>query len=141
MPQRITHFSQYHQPHTQTWSQLISSHDAFIFITPQYNWGYPAALKNAIDYLFNEWKGKPALIVSYGGHGGGKAAAQLRVVLEGGLDMRIVGPMPGLAFEGREMLVRASKGEDLELKEGLWEEEQREVVGGFEEMMGMLGTK
>ena len=46
----------------------------------QYNWGYPAVLKNAIDYLYHEWKGKPAAIVSYGGHGGGKGAAQLHQV-------------------------------------------------------------
>lgn len=46
----------------------------------QYNWGYPAALKNAIDYLYHEWKGKPAAIVSYGTRGGGKAAAQLQQV-------------------------------------------------------------
>ena len=43
----------------------------------QYNWGYPASLKNALDYLYHEWTGKPAGIISYGGHGGGKAAAQL----------------------------------------------------------------
>ena len=46
----------------------------------QYNWGYPAALKNALDYLYQSWNGKPAMIVSYGSHGGGKGAAQLKQV-------------------------------------------------------------
>ena len=46
----------------------------------QYNWGYPASLKNALDYLFPEWNGKPAGIISYGGRGGGKAAAHLAEV-------------------------------------------------------------
>ena len=46
----------------------------------QYNWGYPAALKNALDYLYHEWKGKPAVIISYGTRGGGRAAAQLKEV-------------------------------------------------------------
>ena len=46
----------------------------------QYNWGYPAALKNAVDYLYHSWNGKPAMIVSYGSHGGGKGAAQLNQV-------------------------------------------------------------
>ena len=46
----------------------------------QYNWGYPAALKNALDYLYRSWNGKPAMIVSYGSHGGGKGAAQLKEV-------------------------------------------------------------
>lgn len=46
----------------------------------QYNWGYPAALKNALDYLYHEWLGKPAVIITYGTRGGGKAAAQLQQV-------------------------------------------------------------
>lgn len=74
---------EYTQPHTRQWSAKIAEGDMFIFIFPQYNWGYPAALKNAIDHLYNEWKGKPALLISYANRGGGKAAAQLRQVLEG----------------------------------------------------------
>ena len=46
---------------------------ALMFVTPQYNWGYPASLKNAIDYLFREWNDKPAIVVSYGSRGGDKA--------------------------------------------------------------------
>lgn len=46
----------------------------------QYNWGYLAALKNAIDFLYHEWKGKPAVIISYGTRGSGKAAEQLKQV-------------------------------------------------------------
>lgn len=49
----------------------------------QYNWGYPAALKNALDFLYREWNNKPAAIISYGGRGGGKAAAQLQEVSPG----------------------------------------------------------
>jgi len=77
---------QYIQPHTQAWSQKIAEGDAYIFLFPQYNWGYPAALKNAIDHLYHEWKGKPAILVSYANRGGGKAAVQLRQVLIG-IDM------------------------------------------------------
>ena len=68
---------------------------AVIFVTPQYNWGYPAPLKNALDHLYKEWAGKPAMIVSYGGHGGGRCAQQLRQVLDG-LHMQPVTTMPGL---------------------------------------------
>ncbi|OKL58268.1 hypothetical protein UA08_06850 [Talaromyces atroroseus] len=78
IPSRIFSAQEYQHEHTQRWSREIASYQAFIFVTPQYNWGYPASLKNALDYLFNEWKGKPAMIVSYGGHGGGKAAEQLK---------------------------------------------------------------
>ncbi|KAJ7133448.1 flavoprotein-like protein, partial [Mycena epipterygia] len=78
----------YADPATNAWSALVRSFDAFIFLTPQYNWGYPAALKLALDALYHEWTGKPALVLSYGNRGGGKAAAQLRQVLAG-LHMRV----------------------------------------------------
>jgi NAD(P)H-dependent FMN reductase len=81
--------------HTRAWSEKIASAAAIVFVTPQYNWGYPAPLKNAIDHLYREWSGKPAMIVSYGGHGGGKCATQLRQVLEA-LDMAPVATMPSL---------------------------------------------
>ena len=79
----------YECEHTRAWSRKIAAADAFVFVTPQYNWGYPAALKNALDHLYKEWSGKPAMIVSYGSRGGGKCARQLRQVLQG-LHMRPV---------------------------------------------------
>ena len=87
----------YVHEHTRKWSRKIAAADGYVFVTPQYNRGYPAALKNALDHLFNEWNGKPALIVSYGHHGGSKAAAQLRQVLEG-LRMQSVAIMPAITF-------------------------------------------
>ena len=61
--------------------QLNACFHSFMRRDPlQYNWGYPAALKNALDFLYKEWHNKPAGIISYGGHGGGKAAAQLQQV-------------------------------------------------------------
>ncbi|KAK9685783.1 hypothetical protein K7432_015379 [Basidiobolus ranarum] len=88
---------EYVHEHTRAWSKQINSEDAYIFITPQYNWGYPAALKNAIDYLYKEWNGKPAVIISYAHRGGGRAAAQLRQVLEG-VRMLPATTMPAIAF-------------------------------------------
>jgi NAD(P)H-dependent FMN reductase len=67
--------------HTLAWSRKIAAASAFVFVTPQYNGGYPAPLKNAIDHLYGEWAGKPAMIVSYGGRGGGYASEQLQQVL------------------------------------------------------------
>lgn len=71
------------------WSQLINSCNAFVVLTPQHNWGYPGDLKNAIDHLYHEWKGKPVMIVTYGGHGGGKCGQQLKQVFSG-LRMKVV---------------------------------------------------
>lgn len=67
----------YEQESTKKWSAKISVLDGFIFITPEYNHGYPAPLKNAIDTLFHEWNKKPAAFVGYGGLGGGRAIEQL----------------------------------------------------------------
>ncbi|MFA4840686.1 MAG: NAD(P)H-dependent oxidoreductase [Agrococcus sp.] len=69
------------QPHTIAWAEQIEALDGVIFVTPDYNSGYPAALKNAIDYLKAEWSGLPAVVVSYGWAGGASAAAQLTSVL------------------------------------------------------------
>jgi NAD(P)H-dependent FMN reductase len=87
----------YVQSHTQAWSEKVANADAVVFVTPQYNWGYPAALKNAIDHLYREWAGKPAAIVTYGGHGGTKCAAQLRQVAEA-VKMRLVASAPAITL-------------------------------------------
>jgi NAD(P)H-dependent FMN reductase len=67
----------YTHDHTRAWSAKIAAAPGFVFVIPQYNGGYPAPLKNAIDHLYQEWAGKPALIVTYGGHGGGRGGEQL----------------------------------------------------------------
>lgn len=55
--------------------------DAFVVITPEYNHGYPAGLKQAIDLAYHEWRAKPVGFVSYGGVAGGvRAVEQLRQV-------------------------------------------------------------
>jgi NAD(P)H-dependent FMN reductase len=87
----------YQQTSTIAWSEKVAGADAIVFVTPQYNWGYPAALKNAIDHLYAEWRDKPIVIVSYGGHGGGKCAAQLKQVCEG-LKMKVIPTMPGITL-------------------------------------------
>jgi NAD(P)H-dependent FMN reductase len=68
---------QYQHEHTKKWSTLIDSADAYIFVTPEYNYGYPASLKNAIDFLHNEWGYKPVAFVSYGGIAAGTRSVQM----------------------------------------------------------------
>jgi NAD(P)H-dependent FMN reductase len=67
---------QYTKDHTHAWSAIVDAADAFVFVTAEYNYGYPAALKNAIDYLHHEWRYKPVGFVSYGGVGAGTRAVQ-----------------------------------------------------------------
>jgi NAD(P)H-dependent FMN reductase len=72
----------YEHEHTAAWSKLIGEADGYIFVTGEYNHGIPASLKNAIDFVANEWYYKPVSFVSYGAHGGGvRAVEHLRGVV------------------------------------------------------------
>jgi NAD(P)H-dependent FMN reductase len=54
-------FAQYSHHHTRAWSAKIASFDGYVFVMPEYNHGACAALKNAIDFLYQEWTNKAAL--------------------------------------------------------------------------------
>jgi NAD(P)H-dependent FMN reductase len=66
----------YQHEHTRRWSAIVDAADAFALVTPEYNQGYPATLKNALDFLYREWLDKPVAFVSYGMTSGGLRAAQ-----------------------------------------------------------------
>ena len=66
----------YTKAHTEAWSATVDAVDAVAIVTAEYNYGYPAALKNAIDYLHHEWRYKPVGFVSYGGVAAGTRAVQ-----------------------------------------------------------------
>lgn len=71
----------YQHQHTTNWSNTIKGFDGFIIVTPEYNYGYPASLKNALDYLYTEWNHKAVAFVGYGYSGlGSRAVMQLRQV-------------------------------------------------------------
>lgn len=62
------------------WTQKIAEADAFIIIAPEYNHGYPAVLKNALDYVYQEWNNKPVGFLTYGSAMGARSVEQLRLV-------------------------------------------------------------
>ena len=64
----------YQHEHTKKWSAAIDAADAFIFVTAEYDYNYPAPLRNALEYLFHEWNYKAAGMVSYGGVSAGTRA-------------------------------------------------------------------
>ena len=72
---------QYSKDHTKRWAAKISSFDAFVFVTAEYNHGIPGALKNAIDFLYPEWNNKVAGFVGYGSVGAARSVEQLRLVM------------------------------------------------------------
>jgi NAD(P)H-dependent FMN reductase len=79
---RVPAMGQYEHEHTKRWAAVVAKYDGFIFVTPEYNYGYPASLKNAIDFIYKEWNGKPAAFVGYGAAAGGiRAVIQLKQLL------------------------------------------------------------
>ena len=67
----------YTQEKTKAWSTRIAALDAFVVVTPEYNYGSPPALINALDHLYVEWNYKPLGFVSYGGISGGLRSVQM----------------------------------------------------------------
>ena len=77
----------YQHEHTKRWSALIQRSDAFVFVTPEYNFGPAPALLNALDYVYREWNYKAAAFVSYGGASGGMRAVQATKLVVAALKM------------------------------------------------------
>jgi NAD(P)H-dependent FMN reductase len=67
----------YEHEHTKRWSESVAAGDAYVFVTPEYNYCPPPGFGNALNYLYNEWNYKACGFVSYGGVSGGLRAAQL----------------------------------------------------------------
>lgn len=70
----------YAQEAVARWTQKIAEADGCIIVSPEYNRGYSAVLKNALDYVYQEWNSKPVAFVAYGSVGGARAVEQLRQV-------------------------------------------------------------
>ncbi len=88
--------AQYELEATRRWSATVARADAFVFVMPEYNHSFNAALKNALDHLFVEWGDKPVAFVSYGGPSGGlRAVAALKPVVSA---LRMVPVLEGVAL-------------------------------------------
>jgi NAD(P)H-dependent FMN reductase len=72
---------QYTQEYTRAWSATIASFDGYVLVTPEYNHGTSAALRNAIDFLYQEWSNRAAGFIGYGYTMGARAVEQLRLVM------------------------------------------------------------
>jgi NAD(P)H-dependent FMN reductase len=85
----------YTRTHIHAWAQKISSFDAFVFVTPEYNGSIPGVLKDAIDFLYAEWNDKAAGFVGYGIQGGVRAVGHLRQILS---DLAVIGTRSTVAL-------------------------------------------
>lgn len=76
------------------WADKIGEADGYIMVTPEYNNGYSAVLKNALDYVYKQWNTKPVAFVSYGGISGGiRAVQQLRQIV---IELQLIPLRPGV---------------------------------------------
>jgi NAD(P)H-dependent FMN reductase len=91
-------FRKYQHEHTKRWSERVARADAFVFVTPEYNYSAPPSLVNALDYLVHEWAYKPVGFVSYGGVSGGTRSVQMTKLLVTALKMMPIPEAVSLPF-------------------------------------------
>lgn len=126
---------EYTHDHTRKWSAKIGQADAFVIVLGEYNHGYPAPIKNAIDFLFHEWRHKPVGFVSYGGVSGGMRSMQMLKPTITALSMMPLAEsvsIPNFArhidqhgvFQGYELL---EKSMDVMLKLARWSEALKSI--------------
>ncbi|KAL7798455.1 flavoprotein-like protein [Trichoderma ceciliae] len=129
--------------HSKRWSAEIASHDAYILTVPEYNYGMAGSTKNAMDYLKNEWDGKPAAIISYGLAGGKIASEQVKTSLEG-VGLRVSATRPQLTFSGGvgpEAFLAIGEGKLGDASEKEWEENNGDdIVQSFKEILEALAN-
>ncbi|KAL7817050.1 flavoprotein [Trichoderma gracile] len=143
VPANVPHRGSFIHDHSKRWSAEIASHDAYILLVPEYNFGMAGSTKNAIDYLKNEWAGKPAVVISYGIQGGKTASEQVVTSLSG-VGLRVSKTRPQLAFVGGvgpEAFMAVGEGKLGEETRREWEEKHKgEIVQSLEEILEALAN-
>ena len=97
MPAAVPAQGEFAHEHSKAWNAEISKYDAYVFVTAEWNFGIPGGTKNAIDYLYHAWIGKPVMIVSYGIMGGMGASDSLKKTLDG-MHLQVVDTRVSLTF-------------------------------------------
>ncbi|GAP87630.1 putative NADPH-dependent FMN reductase [Rosellinia necatrix] len=138
-PAMVPAYAQFEHAHSKAWSAEIAKHAGYVLVIPEYNYGVAGGTKNAIDYLLNEWKGKPLAIVSYGAHGGSQASRQAKEILSG-MGLRVAETRPQLAFANAlaEMGGILSEGKVYPESEAKWLGQSDEIAKAAEELKELL---
>lgn len=141
IPAMVPEKASFSHEHSKAWSEAIKKHDAYVLVIPEYNYGVAGGTKNAIDYLKNEWDGKPALVVSYGIQGGTFASEQVHSTL-GKMGLRVTATRPNLVFHGHhgpELYSAMLQGQLGEETRKQWTtEESVTILKGFGELRALL---
>lgn len=124
----------YTKDHTKAWSELVSQYEGFVLVFPQYNWGYPAVLKNALDFLYAEWSGKPVSIMCYGGHGGFQATLAMKLVTQG-LNMYNMATNPPLCID-EAMFDERGQFKDIDVSFSRYRVPLQAVSAEFVDLLG-----
>ncbi|TGJ86430.1 hypothetical protein E0Z10_g2333 [Xylaria hypoxylon] len=138
-PAMVPQYAQFQHAHSRAWSAEIAKHDGYVIVIPEYNYGVAGGTKNAIDYLMNEWKGKPLTIVSYGAQGASKASLQAKEMLSG-MGLRVTETRPQLAFADplAEMGLLLSEGKVSDESKAKWQGQSGEIIKAAEELKELL---
>ena len=102
-PATVSDFSLFKGAYSHMWNEQIARHDGYIIMLGEYHGGMPGSLKNAVDYLFHAWTGKPAMVVRYGIFGGKAASDNLCAILSGAMKIDVIGVRPQLPFPKRDV--------------------------------------
>ena len=122
---------QYTKQHTLDWSARVERSEAFIFVTPEYNYSFSPALKNAIDYLNKEWWRKPLGYVSYGGVSGGTRGVASLMSVTSALGLVRVGANVELNFGGKQVVDGVFQAQEKESAIIARELEELDNLAGF----------
>ncbi len=124
----------YVHQHTRDWSATVAAAEGYLLVMPMYNGGFGGALKNAIDFVYNEWAGKPIGIVSYsaGPSGGAPAVEMLKPVLA---RLSLTPTATSLSIPG--IAERVDSDRRFRSDEGL----DKELAGILDELTGLLAEQ
>lgn len=147
-PMMVKDLDRFSSPAAISWNKEIARYDAYILISPEYHSGVPGALKNAIDFLYVAWTGRPVMIVTYGIFGGSQASSQLRQILGLGCRMRVATVDCRLEFPGRNeeqnntspALFQAMAGNIDEGTFDFWKSKEEQFISGAHEILSSRGT-
>lgn len=114
---RHPRLQEYEHDHTRAWSERVRRADAFVFVTPEYNFGPPPSLVNALDYLVREWAYKPAGFVSYGGVSAGLRGVQATKQIVSALKMVPLVEAVAIPFFSRHVDVETGRFDPGEVQE------------------------
>ena len=148
-PSLISDLSKFTSEAACAWNQEIAKYDAYIVVSPEYHGAIPGTLKNAMDFLYHAWAGKPAMMVTYGIMGGVSASEALRVILERGFKMKVSSFAPQLEFPGRDPTKNNSSQALMEALQGRlyaettrsWGSKTEEIMQGFKEILNSVTAK